>query len=156
MSNTDRKESGYGFYYRGVEKDKFITFLKAHKSSFCKTPKENDWFYGITNDKTIEDMEDIDNLLWNYFDDFCGLGCGSLAAVANIMHRETGISFSAMQGNSNCGTKEAIMFSYSAPWNYNETEKNLTPTELNAICKKYLKELDIEDEVCCNLVFDCY
>lgn len=139
----------YGFGFTCDLSDyKLINFLKNHKNTFCQTVQEVELFK-----KTVEAKEMtpaaldffLEDLYRNYKCDTSGIS-GRYAIISNIMSRETGIRFDYCPPNGECDTPEAICFCAGYPWFYNEIEKSLTSDKLEQILKKYMEELEIDDE----------
>lgn len=137
---------GYGFNVGEIETTKMVDFIKNHKEAFCSDDYEKDIFNSLENAEdgiyTYDSADDYFIDMEYECDEGCSIGCGSV--VANIMARETGIRFEYQQGDGEIGSKPAVMFSESYPWDLNEAEKNLTKDKCEEICKKYMQELGID------------
>lgn len=142
MSMSSSFVYGYGFACDWDVK-KFIEFVKAHRDTFRRSSEEAEMYDELIAFTGDENEDDLDGLFGDYEPDRCGwFGVG--AVIANIMYRETNISFSFCIADGDCNTDAAIVFAKTYPWWYNETEKNLTERKLYEICLKYMDELGIK------------
>lgn len=102
-----------------------IALLDYTKNNFSEAfnPKED--FYDWENESTGD--------------------CGFYGIIADVMGRETGITFdfrTAYIVKDNCETKEdVIIFESGYPWMLNEVEKTLTLEDLTEIIESYINEL---------------
>ena len=142
MSMRNSFVYGLGFYC-DCDGNKLIDFVKAHKETFCMTDYEKELYIDILD--CIEETGYLFELLEDYSCDTTGFN-GIGAVISNIMSRETGVRFEYYPGEDACYTPNAICFTRSFPWLFNEIEKNLTRDKLEDICGKYMNELGITDE----------
>lgn len=142
MSMSSSFVYGYGFAC-DFEVKKFIEFVKAHRDAFCRSPKEVEMYDELMAFTGDEDEEDLDELFEDYEPDRHG-GYGTGTVIANIMCRETYVTFAFHHSDDECDTDASIVFEQTYPWWYNETEKNLTERKLYEICLKYMDELGIK------------
>lgn len=129
---------GYGFYC-DCEEGKLIDFIKEHKNTFCRSDADNDLYNELI--EYTKDQYDLEDFFDCYYGD-SGVGYGKEAVVANVISRETEIGFIGCPPDEDHGA--SIIFEASYPWLLNEKEKNVTKEDLKKICKKYMKELDIQ------------
>lgn len=135
---------GYGFNCDCCDEEKLIDFIKEHKEAFCKSDREKELYNDMLN--YTEGEYDLEDFFEDYSCDNTGMeGIG--AVIANIMSRETGIRFAYCQPDEDCDTFASIVFDEKYPWEFNETEKELTEEKLSNICKKYMDELEIVDDL---------
>ena len=64
---------------------------------------------------------------------------GFYGIIADVMSKETGITFEYLAGQED--DDDAIAFCQTYPWNFNEKEKILTEDDLEKICKEYIADL---------------
>lgn len=140
---------GYGIDLSMVEVDNydFSEFLKLHLETLKKVDNE---IYEKVNPLLTADDYNVDEVAE-------AVGCynglyssdgGNLAIVADIMAKETGISFGYFKGNEELNDDEAIMLADTSVWNLNDVEKSLTKEKLDDILNKYADELGCSGEVC--------
>jgi len=134
----------YGFGFGSDCSDtKLIEFIKAHKSTFCKSESEVEMYEAMLQHTSAE--YDLENFFEEYSCDLTGTQ-GAGAVIANVMTRETGIRFVYCQPDGDCDTDASVVFEENYPWNLNEREQSLSMEELMYICKTYMQELGIEGE----------
>ena len=129
---------GMGFYL--VDTPKYVAerFIKKHSTVLCKTKAESSIV------RELNEGSDFDEIMKKYRYDWRRL-------AATIMGRETGIRFSFWENDderSPSPSRPSIMFGYSSPWEYNETEKELSQNSLRLILDRYAIELRTEVEEC--------
>lgn len=135
---------GYGFeLYCNDNEGKIIDFIKTHKDTFCKSDREKEIYSNIL--EYIEWQDNLEDFFEDYTCEISGME-GFGAAISNIMCRETGIRFEYQKGDECCSSFPSVVFSTGYPWGYNRVEKSLTEKDIFNICKKYMKELNINTE----------
>lgn len=135
--------SGFGFSVRKVTPLAMYNFLKNHRSSIDEEATELLEF--IDNPSVTKD--DINNM-YDTFDYMeCEMTCdqGLNAMIANIMARETDINFEYHTDGDSDYETDIVILPESMPWQYTETEKQLTEETLTQICSKYTEELGLVD-----------
>lgn len=132
MSNTTILY-GYGFVVDHIEAQSLKSFVLTH----------------LQNDPSIDIEQlrqlDLDNDIFMHLEEHSCASSGEEGAcsvISTAMYNENDIGFEYHK--SNCSEKSAILLCETYPWNYTETEKNLTEQKLEEICMKYMKELNIE------------
>lgn len=119
---------GFGFEVTDVEEAALIDFIKNHKTAALKNklllPNDDETVYPETRCKVTETE-----------------GCN--ASIENIMQTETGVDFEFRIEQET--QREFIILRECMPWMYNTAEMNLTEESLTQICKKYMSELDINE-----------
>lgn len=127
---------GSGFYLK-VKNESMKKFILHHRESVEAIVKEGQMFEEL--------MDTCMDTTLNIFDVFCeyensiSYEQGILGIIAEIMRKETNISFTYGMGDDEYG---AILFPESMPWYYSEIEKKLTHDDLKKICDVYIKELE--------------
>lgn len=133
----------YGFGFNcDCDEVKLIDFVKAHKHTFCKSEEESKLYEEML--QYTEKQYDLEDFFERYPCDLNGVE-GNGSVIANIMFRETGISFIYCGPCEDCDTYASVVYEVGYPWQLNETEKNLTEEKLAYICQQYMDELGIED-----------
>lgn len=120
------------------------SFILSHKNALL----ELDFARGITQGKEL--IEYCENTPENEFDpkeywmdyesNLTGHS-GVYGVVADIMTNETKIRF-GYYTDTECNDEDAIMLETCMPWHLNKKEKELTDEKLQAICEKYIAELN--------------
>lgn len=141
MSWTMWHDEGEGFRVDGCTMEKYISFIKKHKSSLPDKCKDDLW---EVCDKSLLENWDEDEFFSEIREghtDFCSIA----EPISLIMSQETGIRFGAPSMTED--GEEAVIFYHSYPWYYNDKEKRLTKRALVSMLKKYAKELGVEGTV---------
>lgn len=117
-------------------------FLEKHKLSFIKSDAEHKLY------DRIQSGEDLDTVFENSDYELDGPAYGFehwAVAVANVMIRETGLSFGVHIADPDGKYKNrcSIMFADKAPWLYNDKEKKLSRNMLYQILDRYALELGL-------------
>lgn len=138
---------GYGVDYSDLDNintEKVLNFIKNHNSNLYENMMEA--VIGCNDNYTEEDcvewlMENMDRELIEEFEEWEYVRC---AIIADIMRRETDISFEFLVGNDPIAYNQAILLPTLMPYQYSEKERVLTEEEMEEIFKKYFGELGID------------
>ena len=129
----------YGYGFKVLCSDAVIvSFIKNHKDAFCKSEMEKEIYEELM--EVTDGNYELDAVFVDYDCDISG-DTGVGAVIANIMQRETGISFEFRRSDDTNVENPTVFFVETMPWFMNETEKYLTKNDFSAIVDKYAKEL---------------
>lgn len=134
---------GMGFQIRDPFPRQVVAdFLENHRTSFIKSDAEQNIY------NRIRDGEDLDTVFEDsdYELDGPEYACDHWAvAVANVMCRETGLSFGVHIANPDGKYKNrsSILYADKSPWQYNEKERKLSRNMLYQILDRYALELGL-------------
>lgn len=149
---------GYGFPITHITTKHFVDFIKNHEQTieiittpkipneltksqkeikrlldFCKNMNENT--------KETSNPDDFEDDFYE-IEDVYGIQ-GMFSILSQILYQETDIHFEYQQGDCDCDSDASIIFVTGMPWQFNETESNLTFECLNNIITNYATELGI-------------
>lgn len=119
---------GFGFEVTDIEEGTLFDFIKNHKTAALKNKlliPNDDAVYPETQ-CTVTETEGLN------------------ASIQNIMQTETGIDFEFRIEQET--EREFIILHECMPWMYNTAETALTEESLTQICKKYMSELNINED----------
>ena len=122
---------GYGIRITDLTQDAANRFVLAHKSCI----EETEILAAAEKGLSLEEWENV----LETEDDYGHIGIGPV--IADIMAKETGILFEIHRDSED--NEAAVMLSYCAPWEYTETEKNLTSDRMNRILHTFADELGL-------------
>lgn len=139
---------GTGFYIDRVPDYLVIEFIEKHKKVFCQSDDEKKYYKEVVESKSSDPKK--------YFTDAeykgdsrnaCSTGWGNV--IANIIYRETDIDVEYFADDDHdYENRPCIMLTEKRPWQYNETERNLSLESFNQILDVYARELRCEVSNC--------
>lgn len=137
FGNTSSKETiiqeeGYGFYLDNTPMYVIKKFIEAHKDVLSETVWKN-------YEDSISDMPE------DFRENQDGYPC---YAIAEIMRKETGLSFSYEYDTEIDGEHQTLLFPIRSPWEYSDQEKELTKSGLIKLLDVYARELRTEVQYC--------
>ena len=142
---------GTGFNAARVEPEAYRDFICKHAQALRDAGWKNRLYFGA-NAAQVKGVDEFVAFLtedecfppkigdlWIYLDTH-----RAADPVSVIMTQETGVKFDA-PGATDEGD-DFVLFIAREPWNYNETERNLTQEALFGIMRKYADELGVSFE----------
>lgn len=132
---------GYGFTCENIREDAFKVFIETHKDTIREhgSKDEQDLLKEIIDNPEC----DLDELEENFpIEDFGSFNESLYSVISNIIYYETNIRVGFYRGSHDeIDCDSSIMLPQNMPWDFSETEKKLTKTELHDILAKYADEL---------------
>ena len=140
-------------YYDETQRCIVAEFLKNHKRTFIQSEKEQQIY------ECVQAGDDLTEAFDGSDYELDGLGYGYehwAVAVANVMIRETGLSFEVHRADTNekYQNRSCIIFPVKSPWLYNEKEKHLSRNMLYQILDRYALELHLTVKEDCYFIME--
>lgn len=141
---------GIGFFVQHTLPEYvFKDFILKHQDSFCQTAHERQIFVRYTGNDEVSRNEAFQNYKSVTPS---GAGSGWIAAVVNIIYRETkGLSVQGWEDLMYMDGKpfaSCVVFPKMFPWESSEADRSFTTSKLISTLDKYAKELRTEVKGC--------
>ena len=157
--------NGFGFCTRNITDEKILKFIRNHIDTIKSYNSIHNEAINIIKNIRDDDIEALKNISESFFNatefedeyeyicdalykiseyDVCCDRC--LDVIAGIIGSELGINLSYQMAEDDCIGEPCILLEQAMPWQFNDTERNMTQDDLRNAFQKYIIELGIEDE----------